>query len=88
MRRYGDVANVRFARNFITIPDVYIKYLSFRFYLWLFFINLLHPRRINTINRIIPDISIEVKLILIPDRIGLEEPAQRGGVNPCPALRL
>ncbi len=39
------------------------------------------PARIASVNRIIPDISIEVDLILIADGIGLQEPAERGGVD-------
>jgi hypothetical protein len=41
----------------------------------------LHPRRINPINRVIPDVCIEVGLVLIPNRVNLQKPAERGGVD-------
>jgi hypothetical protein len=37
----------------------------------------LHSRRINKINRIVPHIGVQINPILIPDGIGLEEPAKR-----------
>lgn len=42
-----------------------------------------HARRITFPNRIIPDISIEMIPIIIPDRIGLQEPAQCRRVGAC-----
>ena len=33
------------------------------------------PSRIDAVDGIIPDIGIEVELVLVSDRIGLEEPA-------------
>jgi len=37
--------------------------------------------RIHPINRIIPHVGVEVKLILVPDGIDLQEPAKGGGVK-------
>ena len=39
------------------------------------------PRGIDEIHRIVPNISIEIDLILVSDGIGLEEPAERGRVD-------
>ena len=39
-------------------------------------------RRINSVDRVIPDIGIQIHLILIAHRIGLQEPPQRRRVDP------
>jgi len=41
-----------------------------------------HPARIRLIPRIVPDIGIEVDLILVADGVGLQEPAERWRVEP------
>src|SRR4028119_600283 len=48
-------------------------------------LHLLHrlsSARIRSVHRIIPDIRVQIDLILIPHRIGLQEPPQRRRVDP------
>ena len=40
------------------------------------------PRRIDEVDRIVPHVPIQVELVLVPDGIGLHEPAERGRVHP------
>ncbi|OAN97489.1 hypothetical protein A8B75_20035 [Sphingomonadales bacterium EhC05] len=50
---------------------------------WSAYVEGFFSTRINPSNRIIPNISVEIILILITNRIGLQEPSQIRRVNPC-----
>ena len=58
-------------------PSMHICYIPNRFRC-----SCLFPLWIHLPNRIIPDISIEIILILIPNRISLQEPPQIGRISP------
>ena len=40
-----------------------------------------HPRRIDRIDRIIPDVAIQVQRVLVPDGVSLQEPPDPRGVG-------
>jgi hypothetical protein len=40
--------------------------------------------RIYSVNRVVPDVCIEIELIVIPNRIGLQEPPEGGRVGGIP----